>query len=111
MNTNQLVHMVKGNSVLRNSWHTLRFMQGYLAFQATNSTSTKAYGSMRNLYCATNGRLNDALRAVEGVFRPAYKLPSNAGILGNLSEAQVQGVVEGIRRDGFYIFDQKLSPE
>lgn len=89
----------------------LRFARGYAVFCATGRTPAYGYASMRQLYCRTNGRLNDAMARLARLVRPGYALPQPRGVLGHLDPAAVRQVAAEIRELGFHTFAQKLPPD
>jgi hypothetical protein len=86
----------------------LKFGVGYTVFGATGRTPHYAYDSMRQLYCRTNGRMNDWMAGLSGLLHRPYRLGETAGVLGELDARGVAEIVDGIRENGFRVFDQRL---
>jgi hypothetical protein len=87
------------------------FFIGYCIFWWRKSTPTKAYHSMRELYCLTNGRFNKLMGSLAGMMYPPYRIDQANGILGNLDQRAVREIVSSLRETGFYIFHKKLPTE
>lgn len=68
----------------------------------------ESYQAMIALYGATRGYSNDFLSLLLSLYRPARPLPAGGGILGRLSDRDVDDVVGSIRRKGFHVFDTRL---
>ena len=85
------------------------FWLGYAAFRATGRTPKLSYLSFRRLYGMTQGRLNQ--RVSESIRRPAPTLDAREGLLGSgeALESELGAALESLRRDGFYVFRNKLS--
>src|SRR5262249_37210149 len=90
--------------------HMACFSRGYAAYLRTGETPWESFMSMRQLYCTTNGRLNDAVASAYQLFRPRPPLQETTGALGTMTPQDVHKVVKALRRDGCYIFPQKLAP-
>jgi hypothetical protein len=72
-------------------------------------TPVPAADSMRRLYVATDGRINDAGGRVSGLLHPPVSLEEATGVLGHISAHEVDGIARDIQRDGYYVFDTKLD--
>jgi Phytanoyl-CoA dioxygenase (PhyH) len=87
------------------------FWSGYFYFLLSSKTPKLSYYSFRQLFCLTNGKLNDFMVSMSTKFRPKYELEKVNGILGSLTTADVENISDQIKRDGFYVFDVKLPSE
>lgn len=66
---------------------------------------------MRKLYGLTNGRFNNWMSKRTSGNRKRHKLHATSGVLGDFSVADLNGIVDTMKRDGFYVFPQRLPQE
>ena len=64
---------------------------------------------MIRLFCLTGGNSNDILAKVFA--RRPYQLSNASGVLGDLDEKKLAHVTETLRDRGYYVFEQRLSPD
>jgi hypothetical protein len=88
-----------------------RFAGGYGLYCMTGRTPDFGYRSFRQLFCRTNGRLNDVLARLAAVLHPSYDLPTPGGVLGALDPARVAEISAGIRDRGFHVFGERLPED
>src|SRR5437867_7773668 len=97
---------------IRNAAQTMRLVgrasSGYRQFLRSEITPPEAYAAMRTLYRRTNGRYNDLMAALSGLFHPPRTSSVAKGVLGDLDKQSILGITARIRRDGYYIFERKL---
>src|SRR5262245_16543413 len=87
----------------------LRILAGSSVFMFRGITPAYAYQSMIRLFCLTGGYSNDILaKAFAG--RP-YQLPKASGVLGDLDEKKLAHVTATLRDRGYYIFENRLTPD
>jgi len=91
--------------------YSLLFSIGYKVFQLTGRTPHFAYISMRQLFCITNGAINDRFSRRIGIQKGKYQIPAPNGVLGNLTEDNLDDISQNLSRDGAHIFDSVLSDE
>jgi hypothetical protein len=84
---------------------------GAVAQVLSGHTPAFAEGSLRRLFVATDGRVNDAGARVSAAAHPPVPLGTVNGVLGALDAAAVDAVAGDIERNGYHIFDAKLDPE
>ena len=84
---------------------------GVLQYRRTGRTPQSAHQAMIWLFCATGGRMNDAVSRLIARRRPKVPLPKPVGVLGDLSESRGRMVVEKIRADGYAVFASVLGRE
>ena len=84
---------------------------GWAYYLATGTTPVRAYRSMRDLFCVTDGRFNDTVSDVMRLFRPPLALDSTTGVLGDMSGATLERVVRDLDEEGYHVFDRRLPPE
>ena len=101
----------KARNVKHIAGETLSFARGYRQLRRTNATPANAYQSLRQLYCLTNGRFNDAVSWGLSRFHPISKIPQAASILGDVSDTAIARLVRDIDANGFHVFDQKLPAD
>lgn len=100
------MHALKNNTQLLR--HLARFAYGYASQRKQHNTWPGAYYSMRQLFCATDGRFNDAVAFLEGLRHPNQRSHRPHGILGSYSPKDLQRVIQQLDRQGFYIFEERL---
>lgn len=86
------------------------FCIGLVYFLISKKTTSFGYASFRYLFVLTNGKINDWYSKLVSVFSKVDETGAS-GILGELSENDIEAVVKGIREDGFYAFDVLLDEE
>jgi phytanoyl-CoA dioxygenase PhyH len=82
---------------------------GALAFNVQGRTPPFAYRNMLELFVKTGGVSNDAMSSLLAMMNPPYEFPSMAGVLGDLSTADVEAIGASIRERGYHVFEQRLS--
>jgi hypothetical protein len=88
-----------------------RFAKGYLRYAFTGATGSDYYYDMRRLFRLTNGRLNDAIARVHRIVKRPYLLPNRVGVLGDLTDDRLDPITAGLKRDGLFRFDARLSTD
>lgn len=88
------------------------FIAGYLVYLFKNSTPGFAHASMINLFCASSGKSNDFINKIISFFSKKYNIENATGLLGNLSDnINLESIISIINKDGYYIFENRLSDE
>lgn len=82
--------------------------KGLKLFEQTGQTPEAAYLLMRQMFVATGGDSNDRISASISNKIGKYNGIVNEGILGKLSESELDTMVSEMKENGFYIFDKKL---
>ncbi len=85
--------------------------RGWRRFASTGQTPEEAYQALIALHCRSNGATTDMLAEIVRQFRRPLALDRRAGILGTMSDERLDWSVMSLRKDGFVLFDAKLSPE
>ena len=87
-----------------------RFAVGYLSYVRSGTTPEAAFHSMRQLFCLTNGRLNDSVAYVNRWLHPPREIDDLPSVLEprDLSSAGVSSAVDDLRENGFHVFDTKV---
>lgn len=88
-----------------------RYFRGYRQYKKTGLTSYESAVDLRRLYCLTNGRFNDFVARLDGIFHPSRDLPSRSGILGEVDSSKLATITSNLRRDGFYKFENRLDAD
>jgi len=81
---------------------------GFLFYLISKKTTSFGYMSFRYLFVLTNGKINDFHSKLIGLTSKKEK-KSASGILGDLSEKDIDQIVGKIRDNGFYEFDVTLN--
>lgn len=89
----------------------IAFIFGILNFLISGKTSKIYYQSFRFLFVITNGRINDLFSKMISLFIPKYKISSAVGVLGELSELDINRIVSDIESNGFHVFKNKLEQD
>jgi hypothetical protein len=82
--------------------------QGLLDYYTKGKISDRAWHFLLDAHVASNGSFTEHLVPVTRLLRPAPKPAPCESILGRLSVSDQAYVVDELRRNGFYIFPQKL---
>lgn len=94
-----LIRKYKQNIILR---------RGLKLFEKTGETSEAAYHSMRQMFIFTRGTSNDHISASINKKVGKYNDIVAEGVLGKPSKDELQVMVNKMKDDGYYIFDQSL---
>jgi hypothetical protein len=95
---------------LRKYWTSYKLHKGLELFEKTGNTSTAAYHAMRQMFVLTRGRSNDQISKKISEKVGKYDDIVSEGVLGKLSDKELDTMVSEIKKNGFYIFD-KILPE
>lgn len=79
----------------------LIFVGGLVANSLLKRTPRVAARSMRRLFVATDGRLNDAVARASSIMHPPQTIAGVTGVLGRLGPREVDEIADEIRREGF----------
>ena len=81
---------------------------GLCEYYARGVSSPRARQSVLHLHCATNGKSTDRLAGILRATRPPRAAAPVTGFAGSLSTEQQKQIVQSIKKNGFYVFDQRL---
>jgi hypothetical protein len=81
---------------------------GWVAFAVTGKTPPDAHQGMVRLFCRTGGRSNDLVSWMVSAVRPPYRLPGNVGVLGEFDADQLTEIGSQLRKNGYYVFRNRL---
>ena len=88
-----------------------RFTKGCLIFFSTGLTPSDAPRALSYLSNLTNGRLNDALVFLARLRHASPTVRNASGVLGDLTDRDLQRIVAGISERGYYVFESKLPQQ
>lgn len=87
-----------------------KLVNGYVKFLNDGYSNDLNYlSSLRQLYCLTNGKINDLIVLITRYFNPPKKNNNLNGLLGEFSENDILEISQKIYENGYYIFENKLS--
>lgn len=86
---------------------------GWLFYTLTGHTFNYSYKSLRFLHVITNGWINNVSNnLISLIRRPSRSSKNNIhSILGEFTDSKINDIVASVQKDGFYIFEEKLSDE
>jgi hypothetical protein len=87
------------------------FAAGLATYLLTKRTPLAAAGSLRRLYVASDGRVNDAGARASSILHPPVSLGPVTGVLGELNAPDIEEIADDIRRHGYHVFDARLGPD
>ncbi|WP_448699645.1 phytanoyl-CoA dioxygenase family protein [Mucilaginibacter sp. AW1-3] len=94
--------------LLKKYWHGYKLKQGLDLFEKTGTTTPDAYQMMRQMFVSTRGESNDRISATINKKVGKYQHITTEGVLGKPTDAELNAMVDQMKRDGFYIFDKTL---
>lgn len=84
---------------------------GLCRFFAVGAPSPQSRIGMLNLHCSSNGLITDWVAALVRQMRPPRAAAAVTGVLGELSPGDQKLIAKTIARDGYYVFERRLSPD
>jgi len=102
---------LKSLKFLKTLTNIISILKGLLIYLNTGITPPKSYISLIELYTFTNGYSNAFLSWLLKLYRSPYTLTDINGALGHLDNQKISQIVEVIKKNGYYIFDQLLPPD
>jgi hypothetical protein len=80
-------------------------------FQTTHKAPFKLlHHRIRKLYIRTNGLTDNIISFLLAyLFKPKYNLQDMNGILGNLTKEKIKAIKKNIKKNGYYVFENKLD--
>ncbi|MCX6210824.1 MAG: hypothetical protein NTZ59_15300 [Bacteroidetes bacterium] len=83
---------------------------GLQQLNATGKTSEQSYYDMRELFVLTSGKSNDVVSSK--ISQPKHQnIDWQNGVLNLKNKQDFDRAITGIRRDGYFVFDAKLSED
>ena len=89
----------------------LALLFGGILYAFRRTTPDSAYQAMIRLFCWTGGRSNDLMTMLIRISDRKAALPGPRGELGVSTGLEAERVADYIHRDGYYVFDQRLSAD
>lgn len=90
----------------RSAWNAA---WGMLCYAWRGEAGHKAWRGLLDLHCATNGRSTEILRQVMRRLKPApVPIHRFTSQLGTFDAGALRDIADHIRRDGYYVFPQRL---
>ena len=83
-------------------------LNGLLEYSKTGTTTENAYQALINVFCRTGGRANRILNYFITKVRNPYTVQGESKIIEN---AEISKAIKHLQKDGYYIFNKKISPE
>jgi hypothetical protein len=86
---------------------------GVLHFALSGRNRQASYQALIRLFCLTKGWSNDLLSKILTIGSAAKQpfVGAYPGVAGDLSKADVNAITEKLDKEGFYVFEKRLSPE
>jgi ectoine hydroxylase-related dioxygenase (phytanoyl-CoA dioxygenase family) len=75
----------------------------------TGHTPKASHEALVALFTRSGGRTNDRLASIISFYRRPYNIKEKAGVLTLLSDSQLSEIQSKLERDGYYVFDERLS--
>ncbi len=100
-------------STLRNTasigWNGLRMLRGLFQYLRRGQADETAWHAMLNLHCRTNGLATDIMTGVmRRLSPPPRAIPPFDSLLGHFDATSLEKISAQIRRDGFYVFENRI---
>ena len=96
------------NRALRMFGNVAHVVSGLARYYLGGTMPPAARAAALRLHCATNGRFTEGLAPPLRWLRPARRPQPASGFLGTLSTERLNMIASAIRRDGFYVFENRL---
>ena len=96
----------------RGAVYTVRLVGGFAVYLVSKKTPQYAHYGMVGLFCLTQGRSNDLLSRLIGIFKRPYRFAGASGVLGDMSAREVrEPIVSELRDRGYYVFEKCVSDD
>ena len=90
----------------------IKLIYYFLNFLITKKNTPQSYEHMRKSYMVYHlWRYFDLLCYLNRLIRRKYNIKESNGVIGKLTNDSVNKITSSIEKDGFYIFNQKLSED
>jgi hypothetical protein len=91
------------------AWTTL--LRGALVNALTGETPKSAHHALVELFTTSGGRANDLMASAVQFMHPPYDLPQPSGVLGKLTDRDLEEIQTKLELDGYYVFENCLTTE
>jgi hypothetical protein len=91
------------------TWATL--LSGALVNARTGKTPKSAHHALVELFMTSGGRANDLIARAVQIMHPPYELPQPSGVLGKLTDRDLEKIQKQLERDGYFVFENCLTAE
>lgn len=98
-------------NLVKKYWLGNKLKREFRFFEKTGNTTEKAYQLMRRMFVLTGGGSNDRISAAISDKVGKYDDIVNEGVLGKLTDGELDTMVSEMKNNGFYIFDKKLPED
>ena len=96
-------------SWLRYTKDWIYVLGGVLIYKITGKNHEFSYQALIRLYCRTRGSSSKVLTDFLKILHPAKLQHPVEGVLGTYSGDRLAAIADILKRDGFYVFENKLS--
>jgi len=97
--------------MLKAIFGVLVFPLGVVAYLRTGETPHRGHMALIHLFCTTGGRFNDWISSLLARRNVSFVLPTQSGVIGQLSQADLDRDVAILREQGYLVFPKALAPE
>ena len=88
----------------------MRNLLNFIKFILTNKNSFEAYLTMRKSYIVDHdGIYFKIICFLNSIVRKKYNIKESVGVLGQINQAECNKIVNQLKSDGFYVFENKLN--
>jgi ectoine hydroxylase-related dioxygenase (phytanoyl-CoA dioxygenase family) len=91
------------------TWATL--LRGALVNARMGVTPKSAHHALVELFMMSGGRANDLMARAMQIMHPPYDLPQPTGVLGKLTDRDLERIQMQLERDGYFVFENCLAEE
>lgn len=89
----------------------MKTLINFLKYHFGKPNDQSSYVQMRRDYIESKFNIINKVSAVNGLLNPKYNIKKSDGILGALNEDDVKSICKEIKKEGYYVFPNLLSPE
>jgi len=88
----------------------MKTLRNFLKYHFRNQQNTQAsYMQMRKDYISSKYNIINKVSAINGMLNPKYKIKSSEGILGSLTNRDVEKICNHLKEDGYFVFPNILT--
>lgn len=97
--------------LIKKIYYRAKLKKEFKEFLSTKKTSNSGYAAMRQMFVLTHGKSNDELSDSISKNEGKYQNLDFNGVLGFADIEALSASIEAMRRDGYFIFEKKLSED